>query len=79
MSLIDNIMAVKCFDIEIKIVVFYRSRMDSLDKIGIGNVGIDNINYSYAVLNLSDISYNTPICVINKLADGYNYIAKHWM
>lgn len=37
MSLIDNIMAVKCFDVEIKIVVFYRSRMDSLDKVGIEN------------------------------------------
>ena len=34
--------------------------------------------YSYAVLNLRDITYNTPISVRNKLPDGY-YITKHWM
>ena len=39
----------------------------------------DNRNYSYAVLNLCDITYNTPLSVTNKLADGYCYIAKHWM
>ena len=38
-----------------------------------------NRNYSYAVLNLCDITYNTPLSVTNKLADGYCYIAKHWM
>ena len=33
--------------------------------------------YSYAVLDLSDITYNTHISIRNKLADGYDYIAKH--
>lgn len=39
----------------------------------------DNNSYSYALLNMHEITYNTPIIVKNKLADGYNYIAKHWM